>query len=169
MHDASFGLCQMTNKGPDVDDSTSKAMQYSRQIYVFCLFSILSYKGGLHPYKESRLSYHAMGHFLHYDVSSLEHPNCRIGYAFYVKVTATTGSSVCLERDRLGRGGSFDWNLHSPFKMLLHPPQLEIKEFGGHRKLFSDLKSQKLNQALCQSKHQTYLLIPAPRQSWQSC
>lgn len=50
MHDASFGLCQMTNKGPDVDDSTSKAVQYSRQNYVFFLFSILSYKGGLHPY-----------------------------------------------------------------------------------------------------------------------
>lgn len=43
----------MTNKGPDVDDSTSKAVQYSRQNYVFFLFSILSYKGGLHPYKEA--------------------------------------------------------------------------------------------------------------------
>lgn len=42
-------------------------------------------------------------------------------------MTATTGSSVCLERDRLDRGGSFDWNLHSPVKMLLHPPQLELK------------------------------------------
>lgn len=43
MHDASFGLCQMTNKGPDVNDSTSKAVQYSTVDKIMFSFFLVYY------------------------------------------------------------------------------------------------------------------------------